>query len=139
MSKLVLFLISGLVFGSISIARAAQPPDYIKGLDRWMGRDYTYYEHRWDPAAERYAQFENRMRSQIERSYRDGEITRREYENLRTQLASFDDHLRRALSNGKLSWTGKRHLETQQEEVRGSLQEALINGEYYPYPEPHNY
>jgi len=139
MSKLALFLIAGLVFGSVSIGKAARPPDYLKGLDHWMGRDYTYYEHRWDPAAERYTRFENRMRSLVERAYRDEKISAPEYQSLRAQLASFDDHVRRALSDGKLSWTEKRLLETREDDVRGNLREALINGEYYPYRERQDY
>lgn len=139
MNKFAMFLIAGLVFGFISKASAARPPDYVKDLDRWMGKDYTYYEHRWDPAAERYTNFENRMRSLIEKSYRDEEISRREYRNLRAQLTSFDGHLRRALSDGKLSWTEKRVLETRQEDLKGHVEQALLKGEYYPYREPNDY
>ena len=130
MSKLALFLMVGLVFGSVSIARAARPPDYVKDLDRWMGRDYTYYEHRWDPAAERYTQFENDTRGRIEKFYRDGQISRREYQDLRARLASFDDHLRRDLIDGKLSWAEKRVLETREEDLKGSLEQALLKGEF---------
>ncbi len=135
MDKFALFLIAGLVFGLVSIVSAAKTPDYLKDLDRWMGRDYTYYEHRWDVAAERYTQFENEMRIRIEKFYRDGKISWQEYENLRAQLASFDDHLRRGLSDGKLSWTEKRVLETREEDLKGNLEQALLNGEYYPYRE----
>ena len=138
MNKFVLLLAAGLVFGSISIASAAQPPDYVRDLHQWMGRD-TNYENRWDPAAQRYTSFEDRIRTEIEKAYRSEGITREEYQDLRAQLANFDDHLSRALRDGRISWVDKRHLETQQEEVMGSLREALINGEYYPYPEPHNY
>lgn len=119
MNKFALLLVAGLVFGSISIASAARPPDYV--------------------AAERYTSFEDRIGSQIERAYQSEEITREEYQNLRAQLTNFGDHLRRALRDGRISWADKRHLETQQQELMGSLREALINGEYYPYPEPHNY
>ncbi len=136
MNKFALFLIAGLVFGLVSVASAAQPPGYMKNLDQWMGKDYTYYEHRWDPAAERYTNFENEMRNRIESFYRDEKISRREYQELREQLASFDDHLRKALSDGKLSWAEKRVLETREEEVRGNLDQALLKGEYYPYREP---
>ncbi len=136
MSKLALFLTVGLVFGSISIARAARPPDYVKDLDRWMGRDYAYYEHRWDPVAGRYTQFENDIRGRIEKFYRDGQISRREYQDLRAQMASFDDHLRRDLVDGKLSWAEKRVLESREEDLKGNLELALLKGEYYPYREP---
>ncbi len=136
MSKLALFLTVGLVFGSISIARAARPPDYVKDLDRWMGRDYTYYEHRWDPAAERYVQFENDMRGRIEKAYRDEQVSRREYGDLRAQLVSFDDHLRRDLVGGKLSWAEKRVLESREQELKGKVEQALLKGEFYPYREP---
>lgn len=131
MNKFTIFLIAGLVLGSISVARAARPPDYVKDLDRWMGKDYTYYEHRWDPAAERYTNFENRMHSLIEKFYRDGQISRREYQDLRAQLASFDDHLRRDLLDGKLSWAEKRVLETREEDLKGNLEQALLNREYH--------
>lgn len=139
MTKLYWFLVAGLFLGSVSIAGAARPPDYVKDLNRWMGKDPKYYEQRWDPDAERYTQFENKMRDVIEKGYRDEEISRREYRNLRNQLAAFDDHLRRALDDGELSWTEKRILETRQEEVKGDIQEALLNREYYPYRNPHDF
>ncbi len=136
MNKFAMFFIAVLVFGLVSVASAAQPPNYMKDLDQWMGRDYTYYEQRWDPAAERYTNFENEMRNRIEGSYRDEKISLREYQELRDQLASFDDHLRKSLSDGKLSWAEKRVLETREEEVKGNLEQALLKGEYYPYREP---
>ena len=121
MNKFAFFLAAGLFLWPISIASAAQPPDYVRDLHR------------------RYTGFEDRIRSQIEKAYQSKEITREAYQDLRAQLVNFDNHLRRSLRDGKISWVDKRHLETQQEELMGSLREALINGEYYPYPEPHNY
>ncbi len=121
MNKLALLLAAGLFLGLISIANAARAPDYARDLYR------------------RYTGFEDRIRMQIEKAYHNEEITREEYQDLRAQLINFDNHLRRALRDGRISWVDKRHLETQQEELMGSLREALINGEYYPYPEPHNY
>ncbi len=135
MNKLAMFLIAGLVFGLVSVASAAQPPGYMKGLDQWMGKDYTYYEHRWDPAAERYTNFENEMRNRIESFYRDEKISRHEYQELHDQLASFDDHLRRDLLDGKLSWAEKRVLETREQDLKGNLEQAVLNGKYYPYSE----
>ncbi len=139
MNKFALLLAVGLFLGPISIASAARPPDDVGNLHQSMGRDYTNYEYRRYPAAERYTGFEDRIRSQIEKAYQSEEITQEEYQDLRAQLVNFDDHLRRALRDGRISWVDKRHLETQQEELMGSLREALINGKYYPYPEPHNY
>lgn len=135
MNKFAMFLIAGLVFGLLSVGNAAQPPRYMKDLDQWMGKNYTYYEHRWDPAAERYTNFENEMRNRIESFYRDQRISRHEYQALHDQLASFDDHLRKDLLDGKLSWAEKRVLETREEDLKGNLEQALLNGKYYPYSE----
>ncbi len=121
MNKFALLLAAALLLGPISIASAARPPDYVRDQYR------------------RYRGFEDGIRIQIEKAYQSEKITREEYWDLRAQLSNFDDHLRRALRDGRISWVDKRHLETQQEELMGSLREALINGEYYPYPEPHNY
>ena len=79
------------------------------------------------------------MRNRIERFYRDEKISRREYRELRDQLASFDDRLRKGLNDGQLSWTEKRLLETEQEEAKGNVQEALLNREYYPYRRPQDF
>lgn len=144
MKKFALALIAGLVFGLVPMVKAAQLPEFMHDLNRWMGRDYSYYENRWDPRAERFARFEDRFRNRVERMRQDGEISRWEYRHLRGQLAAFDDQLRNALSDGRLSDREERFLENRQNHLREDLREARSNrggSPYYgtnPYYEHHD-
>ena len=142
MRKYALFLIAGLVFGLAPIASAVELPDYLRDLNRWMGRDHSYYEQRWDPDAERFARFEDRFRNRVERAYRNERISFSEYQHLRRGLMQFDDVLRRALYDGRLSWREERNLDNRQQHLRNDLQASLGRpGSHYgtnPYDRDYN-
>ncbi len=127
MKKFALALIAGLVFGLVPIVKAAQLPDFMHDLNRWMGRDNSYYENRWDPNAERFLRFEDRFRHRVDAMYQDGEISRGEYRHFRNELIGFDDQLRHALSEGSLSERDQRFLENRQDRLREDLREARSN------------
>jgi Ni/Co efflux regulator RcnB len=96
MKKMILSLAAASALACLALPAAAQPWD-----DRYDDRRYgdQRYDDRWDDRRGRYEDrwdndrrfdVSDRLQVRIERSFRNGQITRQEYNSLRNQVADLE-------------------------------------------------
>ncbi len=130
---LMLMAMATVVFGTVAMSYAQPASDLLDNLARFLGRDESYYHNRWDPEAERFLRFEDRVRDRVEQAYHNGNITRREVDRLRNEIAYFDNSLRNALADGHLDRWETRNLERQQDELRANVRREIQEHRDYSY------
>lgn len=98
MKKMILSLAAASALAAVALPAAAQPMDYD---DRRWNDGPQRYEDRWD--GDRRLDVTDRLQMRVERSFRNGRITRQEYYSLRNQVRDLERLEYRYLRDGQLT------------------------------------